>query len=86
MEDCVRLGILYSRGKGVPKDESRAVVLFEQACQRSEMSGCFFLGIALMEGRGVGRDAVRAKTLIKQACDGQFEPACAASRAEARGQ
>jgi TPR repeat protein len=82
MEDCVRLGILYSRGRGVDQDESRSAVLFEQACQRNEMSGCFFLGLALMEGKGVAADHNRGKSLIKQACDAQFEPACAAVRAQ----
>lgn len=37
---CVDLGLMFSIGRGGPRDVARARKLYDQACQAGEASGC----------------------------------------------
>ena len=59
-----RLGALCFDGKGVPKDEERAVKLLTWAYEQGNKWGLVYLGKAYFYGRGVQKDYVRARQLL----------------------
>jgi hypothetical protein len=61
----------------VPKDESRAAALYEQACTGGDATGCTNLGMLYKNGRGVPKDERRAAALLAQACEAGDSAACA---------
>ncbi|WP_175927498.1 tetratricopeptide repeat protein [Burkholderia cepacia] len=65
---CVRLGIMFVNGDGVPKDWVAAVQAFERACEVSDGTECANLGLAYELGNGVLRDTRRAAQLFDRAC------------------
>jgi S1-C subfamily serine protease len=67
---------MYANGRGVAKDEVRAVVFFTQACTGHFASGCASLGTAYENGRGVEKNLTRAVSFYDQACEHGFAPAC----------
>ncbi len=74
---CTNLGLMYSHGKGVDKDDVRAFALFQQACDGGDAHGCTDLGVEYMNGRGVEKDDVRAVGFFKRGCDGGHPTGCA---------
>src|SRR4051812_13754125 len=50
MDDCTNLGLRYARGEGVPKDEPRAVALYEKACDQHNAAACSNLGLMYSQG------------------------------------
>lgn len=75
-QGCFNLGEMYALGQGVPKDETRAVTLFDRACSAGNYPACFDLGVMYTGGWGVAKDAARAVPPYKQACDGGVPWAC----------
>jgi len=76
IEACYKLGQVYLRGEGVPKDAPRAAGLFEKVCAAKEMGGCLDLGLLYRDGNGVARNEARAVELLTEACSGQEAYAC----------
>ena len=74
---CTNLGLMYSHGKGVDKDDVRAFALFQQACDGGDAHGCTDLGVEYMNGRGAEKDDVRAVGFFKLGCDGGHPTGCA---------
>ena len=83
VETCYKLGQVYARAEGVPKDAARAAALFERVCAARDMRGCLDLGLLYDRGDGVARDTTRATTLIRLACDGGEPYACEVMKARA---
>jgi len=52
----VRLGFLYARGIGVPRDRPEAVEWWEKAAQQGNATAQFCLGVSYGLGRGVKKD------------------------------
>ena len=68
---CSNLGFMYEIGRGVAKDESRAVQLYQKGCDRGDGLGCSVLGnMYADDGRGVPKDDNRAMQLNEKACAG----------------
>ncbi len=61
---CRGLGSLYYRGLGLPRDEARGRVLYEESCAGGDAVGCTTLAKLLLEE---GQDR-RAFELLTQAC------------------
>jgi TPR repeat protein len=76
LEQCETLAILYLNGKGVPKDVSKAVMMFEQACQRRDMASCDDLGALYATGTGRPADLTHARQLFDKVCSGGEEQGC----------
>ncbi|MGB8299280.1 MAG: tetratricopeptide repeat protein [Polyangia bacterium] len=76
MGGCNNLGAMYANGKGVVKDNGRAVALYKQACDGGNMVGCTNLGAMYASGMGVAKDGARAAALYEQACDNDNQPYC----------
>jgi TPR repeat protein len=76
LELCYQLGLLYQEGEGVPKDQARAVALYQRACGKPVDSGCFVRGYAYDGGPGVVLRPRRAASLFKAACDAGLAAGC----------
>ena len=61
---CTELGVIYAEGRGVTRDERRAVQLVQRACDAGFARGCFMLGLMFDEGLGVPKDETRAAGLF----------------------
>jgi TPR repeat protein len=59
------LGVLYSQGLGVPKDEQKALRLFEQAMLGGDDSAPGNLGSMYELGEGVPKDIAKARILYE---------------------
>jgi len=80
MFGCRNLGVMYDNGRGVAKDEKRAVGLFQMACDGGEMRGCTYLGNIYYDREGVAKDEKRAVDLYQKACNGGDEAGCRRQR------
>src|SRR5690606_9096867 len=70
-EACARLAELYRTGRGVVRDEAKAVEVYGRACEQGSARGCG--GKALLVRN---EDAAAARALFERSCDGGFGAAC----------
>lgn len=54
------LGFMYYSGKGVRRDDQRALFWFRRAADAGQPTAQFFLGLQYLYGRGVPRDLAKA--------------------------
>ena len=73
---CLRLGVLYRDGRGVPRDSRRAVRFFQTTCDEGLWQGCTELGVMLAGGKGVAKDAGAAMDLFERSCDAGEPSGC----------
>lgn len=65
---CLNLGAAYTLGKGVSKDESKAVESFQKACSLGLGEGCLRTSNAYGNGVGVSKDDSKAFEYLQKAC------------------
>ncbi len=64
------LGWMYEHGKGIPKDEAKAVELFKKAADAQNATGIYNLGIQYWAGKGgLSVDKAEANRLFRIAAD-----------------
>ncbi len=63
------LGRLYQLGAAVPRDEKKAIPLFEAAARKGDPYGQYSLGRALLDGKGVKTDVKRGIELLNKAAE-----------------
>jgi TPR repeat protein len=68
-ESCYELGVIYASGSGVARDESKALELYQRACNSNYSPACNDAAVAYGAGRGVKKDPKRAFELFQKACD-----------------
>jgi TPR repeat protein len=69
MQGCVGLGRLLATGRSLPRDEKRALALFQQACDGQDRWGCKKLGDAYRDGlAGVAADDAKTQDAYERAC------------------
>ncbi len=68
---CVILGVMYSYGEGVTKDEDKALDFFRMGCDLDYASACYQLGGRLMSVKK--KEAIR---YLKKACELGEHNAC----------
>jgi TPR repeat protein len=61
------LGVMFVRGRGLPRDTGEAVVWFERAARNHHAPGEVELAILLFNGDGVAADEARAIKLFRRA-------------------
>ncbi len=64
-----KLGLIYSKGQGVPQDYAEALYWYRQAAEQGDASGQFGLGGMYFDGRGVPRDYAEAARWYRQAAE-----------------
>jgi TPR repeat protein len=67
---------LYSLGRGVPEDLTRAAALYSKGCDWNNGVACNNLGVALMHGTGVQEDKNKAREVLKRGCALGNDAAC----------
>ncbi len=73
---CTTLAMMIAAGRGVAKDEARAIELLAQACRDGEPMACRHTADVLATGETVARDAKRAIEMFGALCDGGLGTAC----------
>jgi TPR repeat protein len=74
---CRELAGCYRDGAGVPQDGSRAIALYERACNGGYSLACDDLGDLYAKGLGgVGADRNKAVAYYRLACKGGFDLGC----------
>jgi uncharacterized protein len=80
---CNNLGWMYLGGRGVARNEPKAMQLFvyaydasKLACIQGDMSACVLAGDLLYEGRGVNEDEAAALAYFERACAGGERSGC----------
>jgi len=61
------LGIMYSKGEGIPANPSLSVKFFKKASDMGNIEAAFNLGVAHLEGRGVAKNEELAVCFYMQA-------------------
>ena len=81
------LGVIYSYGDGVPKDEAEGVKWYRKAAHQGNAKAQFNLGYAYAKGEGVTKDAAEAvKWFRKTADQGDTEAQYTLGRMYANGE
>lgn len=70
-----RLGHMYARGQGVPRDANEAVRWYRLAASAGNAASMTELAMMLFDGRGVPADSVEALRLLRQAADSGYATA-----------
>ena len=52
----VNLGVMYTRGRGVPQDFKEAVSWYRKAAMQGDVVAQFNLGVMYFNGQGVAKD------------------------------
>lgn len=66
---CYNIGLMYAKGLGVEKDNSKAGLFFKKACDGGHPNGCYLLGLSYAKGYGVKQDYFKAAGLFKKICN-----------------
>lgn len=64
---CVKLGRIYYRGKGVPRDVDQARVWLEKGAALDNGNACMDLALMCYLGEGVEKDVAKAISLVEKA-------------------
>ena len=67
---------MYSDGKGVRQDYTKAFEWYQKAADQGNGIGKFNLGTLYYNGNGVRRNTLKAKELLGQACDAGLQQGC----------
>ena len=59
---------MLRHGRGVDKDEARAIALYRMACEFGEADTCHAAGLAYETGSGVPVNGDEAARLFRRAC------------------
>ena len=62
-----RMGRLYSKGHGVPKDHTKAVYWYEKAAAQGHAKSMYRLAKCYYKAKGVAEDKAKAKSLLLKA-------------------
>jgi len=74
---CSSLAYNYENGKGVDKNQIKALALYEKGCSSGSRLGCGHAGDVYMKGKFVTRDPIKAKQFYEKACGWEHANACA---------
>ncbi len=67
---CAKLATMHQKGEGgAQKNQTKAAVLYQKACDGGQIESCSILGMMYVNGEGVHEDLVKAAALFKLVCD-----------------
>ena len=76
MSSCVSAGVMYDKGKGIPKDPAKSFVYDKRACDGKDAQGCSNLAIDYDDGLGTPKDLAAAYAAADFACTGKIMNGC----------
>jgi hypothetical protein len=65
---CANLATLYKHGRGVARDDVRALTYFVTACEKGSKFACGNVGEMAILGRGIAPDKAVGAAILKSAC------------------
>ena len=74
------MGDFYAEGKLVAKDTTKALSLYEAACQIKDIKACYKAGMLIVDGKVETANFYQALRNLETACKADYEKACEASR------
>jgi len=69
LEAMTALGIMYSEGKGVTRDDKKALRYLNDAAKQNHPKAIYILGVLNYQGIGIERNTDDAKKLFKTAAE-----------------
>lgn len=69
MDAQYNLGVMYAKGRGVERNEAKAVELLALAADKGDANAQLNLGIMYAKGRGVAKDESKAFQLWARAAE-----------------
>jgi TPR repeat protein len=67
LPSLVHLGVMYTLGKGVAKNEAEGARFYARAAQAGDPEGQYALGLAYLAGRGVAQSDSLGLTWLQRA-------------------
>lgn len=80
------LGVIYSAGEGVPKDEAEAVKWFRKSAEQGYAMAQYFLGCSYRDGKGVSKDLEQAVNWLRKAAEQGYDQARKALKDMGKGE
>lgn len=74
--ECANLAVLYRHGRGVGKDNVRALTLFVRACEGGNDFACGSVGDMVYRGLGIAANLENGQLLLRGACRRRNEWSC----------
>ncbi|PIE58512.1 MAG: hypothetical protein CSA33_02285 [Desulfobulbus propionicus] len=74
---CSSVAYNYENGKGVDKNQIKALALYEKGCNSGSRVGCDHAGDIYMKGKHVTRNPIKAKHFYEKACGWGYVNSCA---------
>ena len=76
-EAMFNLGVMYAKGRGVGKDEKKAVEWYQKAADKGHAGAMFNLGVDVREGPGRGQGREEGRRIVPQGRrHGMMRPRC----------
>lgn len=76
---CFFLGTVLHLGKGLAKDDERAITVFGESCKDGYVRACGVLGEMYLTGQGTPVNAGKALANFERSCAGHWGESCAAA-------
>jgi len=76
---CFFLGTVLHLGKGITKDDERAITVFEESCKDGYVRACGVLGEMYLTGQGTPVNTGKALSNFDRSCAGHWGESCAAA-------
>jgi TPR repeat protein len=73
---CFNMGLMYSNGDGVTKDDTKALEFYTKACDRNYAKACSNAALLYEESPTLQTDMKKAFKLYNKACGGDDAYAC----------
>ena len=73
---CHNLGVIYENGDGVRQDKSKAVELYQKACNLDSVRSCYNLSVMYHHGDGIRQDKLKAAELYQKSCQNNMASGC----------
>ena len=86
MHSCDKLGMMHYFGYGTPKDQLKALALYDKACKAGITEDCYKIAKMYDYGYTVDIDKMKALEMYQKACKNSIEDSCKRSDEILRGQ
>lgn len=73
---CIDVAYGYLVGRGTPRDDAKALAVYEQACTAKQSDGCYGAAWMIHKGRGGKQDPKRARSRFVTMCANKVGRAC----------
>jgi TPR repeat protein len=76
VSSCVNAGVMFDKGKGIPKDADKSFLYDKKGCDGKDAQGCLNVAIDYEQGLGTPKDFDAAYRAADTACTGKIMNGC----------